>query len=495
MLSEPIRKLVEKSAQPGNFDHEPLQTVELHKIISKAATLYEKARYLVDYREEHTIRRNAIERILRRKVFLERDNEVEVKAFLNELLSGEYLEQAHHTENLEEKIDITLRKFLALKTQATHHEMERIFISLAASEIDRHLSERERYIDDIVIDAFYQKVRSGIELPGLSERESDIQVYCALRRNLLREDNDAILYAIWIREKGITLVNLEESVHNELQWRIARRLKNETIFFTIIRDILTRYGTSSGDFFEKTEELDAYIKTFMEKKVHTETIKMRSAGLRAVVYLFLTKVILALLIELPYELYVLGTISIPPLATNILFHPILLFFLTRGVGAVSKKNTDAAISGVHDILYKDKVREIKIRTISTPWDTLFGGFYLIFIVAVFTVIATVLYTINFSWISIILFLFFITLVSYFAFRIRYNALRWKIVRKEGVLREIGRSLIIPVVNTGQWLTRKFSSINVIVFVMDFIIETPFKFVLNISNQFITYLKEKNEEMY
>ena len=45
---------------------------------------------------------------------------------------------------------------------------------------------------------------------------------------------------------------------------------------------------------------------------------------------------------------------------------------------------------------------------------------------------------------------------------------------------------------GEWLSRTFSSINVFVLILDFIIETPFKRLLNFVNQFLMYLREKGE---
>jgi len=38
----------------------------------QAAVLYENVRYLVDYQEAHSIRRSAIERILKRAILIER---------------------------------------------------------------------------------------------------------------------------------------------------------------------------------------------------------------------------------------------------------------------------------------------------------------------------------------------------------------------------------------------------------------------------------------
>ncbi|MEO8638266.1 MAG: hypothetical protein ABI430_05210, partial [Candidatus Taylorbacteria bacterium] len=94
----------------------------------------------------------------------------------------------------------------------------------------------------------------------------------------------------------------------------------------------------------------------------------------------------------------------------------------------------------------------------------------------------------------VVFIFFLTLVSYFAFRIRHSSKRWHVKSKEGLFTMIGSVLALPIVNAGRWLSQKFSSINVLVLILDFIIETPFKFLLNFSNQFILFLKEKTEEL-
>ena len=65
-------------------------TISIHALTARAATVYEKVRYLVDYKDEHVIRRSAIERILKRILFIENKQEAG-KALLHELVSGRYL--------------------------------------------------------------------------------------------------------------------------------------------------------------------------------------------------------------------------------------------------------------------------------------------------------------------------------------------------------------------------------------------------------------------
>ncbi len=73
-LSQPIQALLARIDQWRDESLKkaaPETTLEVDALVSSAAKFYEKVRYLIDYREEHTIRRSAIERILKRRVLIE----------------------------------------------------------------------------------------------------------------------------------------------------------------------------------------------------------------------------------------------------------------------------------------------------------------------------------------------------------------------------------------------------------------------------------------
>jgi hypothetical protein len=50
------------------------------------------------------------------------------------------------------------------------------------------------------------------------------------------------------------------------------------------------------------------------------------------------------------------------------------------------------------------------------------------------------------------------------------------------------------VAVGKWLSEKFSRVNVFVFVMDFIIEAPFKILIDIAEDWTKYVKERKDEI-
>ena len=512
MLSEPIRELLAKVQDAEDVHRSAPQgeMLEFSTIVGKAASLYEKLRYLIDYREEHTIRRAALERILKRRVFIEQKAESGI-VLLQELVDGKYIPKELATEEIAREIDNIIFKYLELSRRGrANGSVGRRLISFAATEIDAHISPVEYAIDHESTEALYRSLKGRASAYGYSEEEINAQLYCACWRGLLGADDERLAYALWLLyvpawNKDVDLEevvgklptvigNIRAAVADSLQWRIAPKIKNESIYFRIIRKVLESQRGAAGRILENPGELDQFTRDFLEETYEHENERIQKSGIRAVLYLFFTKMVVALIAELPYELFVLGGVHVFPLTVNILFHPALLFALTRRVGALDEKNTAAIIEGLHAVLYEGKVRTVRIRSNYSNLSLAFGFAYLLLFFIVFGGVIGILQLLGFNPVSIVLFLFFLALVSYFAFRIRYQARRWKVIKSEGAISVVGNMLAVPIVRTGRYLSQTFSSINVFVLILDFIIETPFKRLLNFSNQFLLYLREKSDEL-
>jgi hypothetical protein len=513
VLTEPILGLLENVAQnmpraAGSGEG----VIETSKAISAAATFYEKVRYLIDYREEHTIRRAAIERMLKRRILIEKKM-ITGDALLQELVEGQYLLGAHTSGEWVAEIDRIIARFMQLQVLSGRTKyLAKHLISYAASEIESLFSATEHTVDSACVDAFYQTIRPHIIVPGFSDGHIDVQAFCACRRALLSSDDAALSYALWLmyvpdwkneecdlealaaHVRGIVL-SIQNASEDQLQWQIAQRIKNESIYFRIVREVMIQKDGEAERIFADPSRIDAFTKDFLQKKYEKENERIKSSGLRAVAYLFFTKMIVALSVEAPYEYFILGGIAYPQLITNIMFHPALLFALTRRVKALGDSNTNAIIKGIHGVLYQGSVRTIRVYARYTNFTRLFAAMYIVLFFGVFGAIVTILQVFQFTDIGTVLFLFFLALVSYFAYRIRRNASRWKVSGGESAYSLIFNVLAVPVVRAGRWLSRTFSTINVFVLIMDFVIESPFRLLLNFSHQFIVYLREKADEVY
>lgn len=524
MVSPQIAKLLENVRRPMSSDNKASKDesyIKVNELAKKAGMFYEKIRYLIDYKEEHTIRRNAIHRILKRNLFFKTEGKV-AQLLIQELIRGGYLEGKGFQESKISHIQSIIDKFLSLQSPliyATGGDLtvNKKIISLAASEIEIYLFNNKT--EESVLISFYETVRDKIKLSQfpISETEKDTQIYIACLRSFLKADEQTIAYRLWLRllpnwpyvrdaseiqEIAKNFLNIQSQINtgleDDLNWKVARRLKNHALYFNVIKEILERYGADSKQIFDNSDYLEKETKNILDARYKKENEKIRKSAFRAILYIFFTKMVLAFVLELPYDIAVLGKIYYPTLAVNVIFHPFLLFLITYTIKPLGNKNTDLIISGLNAVIYGKEMPPIQIGKQKNKdlLHFIFLMLYSFIFILSFGAVIFVLNKLNFNLMSILLFVFFLTLVTYFGLRIRYIAKNWTVSSdEERTLYFLGNILVMPIVEAGRWLSQKFESVNILIFIMDFIIETPFKVLLNVFDSFITFLKEKREEMY
>ncbi len=528
MISPVISEILERLRE----EKPPLRgigpTVSVNKLASRAGAMYEKLRYLIDYKDEHTIRRSAIERILKRKLSLEGEEAVGT-SLLRELVSAEYLPNNKISENCAPAIQSIVDKYRLLcakadkqwswkrKKGAQISKFESVAMSLAASEIDRKLFPRE--LDDFVAEGFYKTSKRVIrcaDAPG--EGRLRAAVYVACRRSLLRDDASTLLYVLvskYVPELQYakntedihrissnfkkSLVLATRQIRDPLSWRIASTLRNQALGFSLVYEIIKKHGIGAEDIFERPEELEAETKKILAEKYARENQAVWRNGVRAAIYVFLTKSLLAFFLEVPYELAVYDSVDAFALGVNLIFHPILLLLLVHTIQPLGAKNMSRTLAIVRNIVSdseKEETLSVKSSRSSPAMAFILSVLYLILFAGTFGAITSGLSALHFSAVSIILFLFFLALVSYFGLRIRYNAARFRVLSgNENTGALLWNFFTLPIVHAGRWLGQKFAAVNVFVFVMDFIIETPFKIVLGTFDSFLSFLREKEEDLY
>ena len=520
MLSHPIEVLLERLKNQKS----PRQTsvsetsININRLTEKAGAAYEKLRYLVDYKDERHIRRSAIERIIKRKIIFEGGEGIGL-SLIQELIAGRYLPNNTVPESATDEVEKIIKKYRTLErhlpnTIRREPRARNVLISLMGSEIEEFFFPNNE--DDFVADAFYESIKGSIRVDApLGQAFIETQILIACYRSLVNADDETLRYKIWLRQAEWHTLEDENRIQelasqskaiwdsirvalaDPLSFRLLPKLGNYAIYFSILREVIRAYGAESERIIGDHAALDRFTREFLEKNYKRQFAKARGSAVRAVFYIFLTKMLLAIALEVPYQMYFLRGVEYLPIATNIIFHPLLLLLITVSVRKLDEDNTHAVERGVQNILSGESIRLIKINPKQTGFfNSLFLLVYSIMFFAVFGTIVYILEKINFSTVSIFLFLSFLTLVSYFALRIRHSANRWKVTREDTRTLALAFNLFaLPIVRAGRWLSRTFSSINLFVFVLDFIIETPFKLLLHFSDTFVSFLKEKQEDVY
>ncbi|PKM88859.1 hypothetical protein CVU83_00985 [Candidatus Falkowbacteria bacterium HGW-Falkowbacteria-2] len=163
-------------------------------------------------------------------------------------------------------------------------------------------------------------------------------------------------------------------------------------------------------------------------------------------------------------------------------------------------NTDRIVEGVKEISFVGAERQQPIilrnpRRRSGAMNFVFNLIYTAtFFVSVYFII-WLLTLINFNWVSIIIFLFFLAFVSFFSIIVTRGVKELLVVEKKENLPSFLLDLFyMPIIMAGKWLSQNASKVNVFIFIFDFIIEAPFKIIVDVAEEWTKYIKERKDNM-
>ncbi len=493
--------------------------ISVHSAIRRFSFLYERIRNAVEYRDDHLLRKSAIHRILKRLLVLESDPDLLAEKLVRELVSAKYVPDSKVPESVLVEVAKRIRKFKAIvSVHAEEQKHLKWLRSVLAVEIEELLVDHRE--QKALTTFLFERLIGRVHVHGvdISETEERIQLYIACERALWKSDDDMLSYKLlraylpewtqsdeWvgnprpIAERLIALqMKIQKRLAHPLHRRFLRAVKPWSVSLLMLREVLQDEPEAGVELFEDEAALDRRISDKAEATYKKAAAKLRRGTVRAVIYLFLTKMVFALLVELPLEQIFLGHIQYFPLSVNLLFPPILMIFVGLLIRIPGRDNTDRIVEGVHALLSEPPipVSEIRIRKSKKGTQRLaFTVIYLATFLITFGVTIMFLQMLDFTFISITIFLFFLCVVSFFGFRLRRNAREVVVVEpKQRTLSVIAEFFSLPILRAGHWLSRNMNRINVFLFIFDFLIEAPFKMFLAILEEWFAFMKEKKEEL-
>lgn len=514
MVSEEMKRLCRLSPIPeGEQGQEqgigPFIAVE--HLTGRFGAMYEKVRSLVDYKDYHIIRRSAIRRILNRQLYLERSSQSIGVALLRDLVSSGYLPNNRVPESKALVLLQLIHKWTFLGSAGLATPLS---LDFAAIEIERFLYPDP--LTELVVSSLFFAVAPFVVYQNAEVRDQTLITYAACRRSFLAEDQAGLLYALLVHSTPelarfdisevalsamvpqvfTALRKVDKITTDPLVWKVSTRLKNHALYHAVLLEILRAYGKGAEMVFEDEEKLREVVRSTIEKKQKQQRKLLRVSGRRAVIYLLLTKILLGIVLEWPYERFILGSENYLALGTNALFHPVLLFLMVTLVGTDSR-GVQRVIEGVSAVVQGKEMKQIFIPPPGSSTTFFFVAcFYILLFAASFGVILWALVAFHFNVVSMLLFFIFLTLVSYFGLRIRGSAHRWEPTKtKPSTLGHIWNLFAFPIVQTGRWVSVRFASINVFVLFLDFLVEVPFKAFLGIFDASLAFIKEHRVDTY
>lgn len=466
-----------------------------HKTASTLAFAFEKARNAVEYRDEHLIRQAAIERILKRRLFLNQSSEKIASLLIKELTWARYIDLQSIEYIKNDKFKKIIEKYRGSEQ----------LIGLCACEIDEVLNFSP--INQIIINFVSSTLESIIDFDESDKSIKSIQIYIATERSFAKNSEVLIKYKLlkvllpkWEDQSKLLsmLVKIDEHLDYKYKDLLRRKVIQMTPPFNLIRDIIIENMDELKILIEDDNKLKLKINEVLEQKYNETKNKVIRASTRSIIYIFLTKMVLAILIEIPFDI-LLGSINYMVLSINILFPPSLMILFNSRVKLPASNNTSLMTEKIIKYLYQDiNIIEKEKLVISKERGTMDKIFYYVFLITSILLVLGILYLLNllsFNIINQIIFLFFLSVVSFFAFRVREISNDYLLSESENdsFLNTLLDYIFLPIIKSGQWLSGQIAKVNILSFIFDFIIEAPLKTFIEILEQWLHFVRVKKEE--
>lgn len=510
-IRSPITQLLTYQPAPTEAPRAEEEVIHVSPALKRVAFAYERFRNTLEPDEEDILRRKAIHRVLERRLGEDRSASVAAEQVLQELMRANYIEPV--TRRFAEHIAMRLTRTKAIMDHLDP-ALHRWFLHLTAVTIDRDLYPRTRAeaLVQLMFTDTVDRVQWVDDLVVADERPT--QLYMASHRALFEADDYEITYHYFINtfpawnasnfsdQDSVAIAqrlpdfyaHIQKALGHSARDRLSRLLRAPAVPYRITRDVV-----SNPEALKDPAALKAATTAAVAERTRRIRARMNKRAWHSILFLLFTKTILALLIEVPYEVLFLPYLHIGALAANIAFHPLLLFFLATTVRLPGANNTDRIVEEVHKVVTGDSPMSTIIirqpRHYGAATWSFFALLYAVLFLFLFWGLFTVLDLLQFSLIATFMFVMFLGLVSFLAIRIRRSVSAVRLIpARESALGSVISFVSLPVLEFGRWLAVQISQLNVALFFMDRILEAPFKILIDIVEEWFTFVRERKEEI-
>lgn len=502
--------------------------VKVGSALSNLAFFYERVRNTVEYKQDHTLIRSAIERVSKRLLWENPSRAIDTnllaESLVKELIWAKYVPNDSMPKGKIKDIAGTLSKCLKLLTFIPSNK-QRISASttwrdwifgVSAGEIEEIIKPGIVKNDILAeeITNWFTK-RFNWEDQSVDDRLKRMYLWASVYRSTFKADLASLRYHLikrffpdWISadaESVDALKNdfvgvarrIEACINSKEHAKLCRIMQKHTPSFIILSEIIEKDG--AADLLRDRERFVDQIREVCETKYDQIKGRVARGITRSIIYIFITKIILALVIEIPYEIFFLSGLRPLPIVINMTIPPLLMLLVGLMIKKPGNENTKNIIEKILDFTYGEGGKRIEINLIQEKKKGFafrtFGLFYTIFFMAIFALISLGLYKLEFSIVSAGIFYMFLSLILLFGLRVKHNASEYNVVGEdEGFVTNLFYILSLPFLNVGSWLSQQLTKINFLMAILDFLIEAPLKNVLSILEDWNIFMKEKKDDI-
>lgn len=503
-------KAKDKPIESGNI---------VNPLVSELASWYEKFRNSIEYRDEEVILRASIERILKRRLALGGSGGTTAKPLLKELVWARYFPESMYTEGTIKQIEGIIDFYLKLKHSLVGSrsfkdgDARNLMFQLMSADVEQTLHPNK--VEEAVGNYIFYVLQKSIEVSEDKEEERDVQLFIAIRRAYSKDDLAFLRFKLFtqyfgkMNEQDVEKVaeqfpqafkQIESQLTHPARFKILTYVKRHIPPFLILEDIFASQD-NIRELAQNQEELNSLILATCQRKYKTISEKVRRAIIRSVIFILLSKTLIAFGVEGTYERIFLGHIQWLTLSLNVAIPTLFMVVVGFSIRTPGEKNSRLILQRINSLLFDEDPKIGRPIHFPTPdkkprsiMEWIFGTLWVAAFLLSFGAISVGLSFLGFSAVSQMIFIFFLAIVSFLAYRINMTAHEYNVESRQGILTPIIDFFFMPIARVGQYLTAGISQINIFLFILDFIIEAPYKGLVAFFDQWFFFLHSKREEL-
>jgi hypothetical protein len=463
---------------------------------------YEQLRNAAEYTEEHLLLQRAIRRFYKR-LFLSRDEkriESSGEEVIVELTLAGYLQNDTVPVSTVEKISQLASEYYLAHTR---YNKESWAVDLLAVETERLLNDDTKRIvfSQFAYDHFLESI-NATKIFGNPVAHYEVALFVAVQKALLKSDQASIRASL-LRRYRQSPTSEGYKATNAMIDTVLKAATTEKLFRVVDRRgapfrVLWRLIDEHEDFtrlINNREQLLSAYETQINKEYERIDRRINRGIIKSVIFLIITKFLIGIAIEVPYDYLLHGEIVWMPLAINLLFPPVYMILLRFTLTQPSTANTQALIDTVDELLYGKQETVVLSKRAAKGFGTAFNVFYSLLFLVIFATATWGLYALGFSILHMLIFFVFLSTASFLGFRLSRQIRELEVVQgqQDGVTM-IRDFLYIPFVVVGRWMSEKYSRINIVAMVLDMVIELPLKTVLYLMRQWGAFINSKKDDL-
>jgi len=550
-LSDLTKKLIQRYnlAQLHDDLKSEETTIHVDEVALKVAAFYEHVRTIVDWKEEHLMRRSAIIRKLKRRFFdLELNNfsdtENVAEALVLELIRGGHFpndkikeSKITDVQNIFDKYIFILKNNPENKAGKAGINFYNWLIEIAACEIEETLdpSIKEMALIDYMFESMKQKIiisdkiyESGL----LKKQDTSTQIYIAVCLALFKFDKPIISYNLikqrypeWSRPiRGSSTSNPSgERSDQQLVSKISKNIfeiwckiekgfqhplaskfyatceKYDTPYLLMGDILLINKDSEIKKEISDPPNLEKLIKEAYSKRLSTLKSRISRAAVYSTISIFVTKVFSLVLLEVLIEGAIGNKINFLILAADVLIPTLLMFLIIATIKRPSKKNINIVTIETMKIAYKKQVQDVyEIKTKKQRSVAVRAVLSILYVLSAFITFGAIYYVLRafgFPITSIIIDIIFIALILFAGTAVSKRAQELTMEKdKENFLTFLADIFFLPMHGLGRWISNKWKRYNAFAAFFNALIDMPFSVLVEFLERWRYFIKERKEEI-